>query len=161
MPKLTPIQRQQIHSKFDGVCAYCGERITVKEMQVDHVIPQADMIYNRTGEQFKNQKRIPEFLKHLTPFDLDHPDNLFPACRVCNKWKSAHSLETFRSELEAQAKRLDRDSAAYRMAKRYQQVIERPRPVKFFFETRLTDYCEECKGPCKRKGISCPGEENE
>ena len=161
MPKLTPIQRQQIHSKFDGVCAYCGERITVKEMQVDHVIPQSDLVNHSKGGEFTVQNRIPEFLKHLGPMDLNHPDNLFPACRVCNNWKSWHSVERFREELEAQAKRLDRDSASYRMAKRYQQVIERPRPVKFFFEIRMTDYCEKCKGPCKRKGVSWPGEENE
>ena len=122
--------RQQVHAKFDGHCAYCGEEITIKQMQVDHVIPQY-----RFEQNVANKFRIPVFLNHLTPDDCNHIDNLFPACRVCNKWKSSHDLEFFRHEMEMQVKRLNEYSAPYRMAKRYGQIEETERKVKFYFET--------------------------
>lgn len=134
MPKISKIQRMQIHSKFDGCCAYCGERIELHQMQVDHVIPQSDMEHNRIGGDFKNQNRIPDFLQHLGPFDLNNPDNLFPACRVCNKWKNSFSLKTFKSEIQDQVNRLRRDSAAFRMAERYGLVSETDIKIEFYFE---------------------------
>lgn len=129
--------RQFILEKFNCKCAYCGEEITIKTMQVDHVIPQSDLIYNTQGGEFKNKGVIPGFLKHLKPEDINHPDNLFPSCRVCNKWKSSHSLEFFRSEISQQVTRLRRDSAAFRMAERYDLVFESEGQVEFWFETLI------------------------
>ena len=37
--KLTAAERQQIYEKFGGRCAYCGCKITIKDMQADHVVP--------------------------------------------------------------------------------------------------------------------------
>lgn len=99
-------------------------------MQVDHIIPQSEFIVH-----VKNQWRIPKFLKHLTEYDVNHIDNLMPACRICNKWKSAFTLDQFRNELFEQVKRLNDYSANYRMAKKYGLVIESVRPVVFYFET--------------------------
>lgn len=129
------INRQSILEKFGSKCAYCGEEITDKTMQVDHVIPQSDMEHNRKGEEFKTKSRIPEFLQHIGPFDLNHPDNLFPACRVCNKWKSSYDLETFREEITLQVTRMRRDSAPFRMAERYGLVQETGQEIEFWFET--------------------------
>jgi len=33
------INRELVHSKFGGRCAYCGVEITIKQMQVDHIVP--------------------------------------------------------------------------------------------------------------------------
>lgn len=122
--------RIKVHKKYDGHCAYCGEKIELKDMQVDHIIPQ----FNYRND-ILNDFRIPLFLKHLTLDDLNHIDNLNPACRVCNKWKSAHDLELFRSELQDQINRLNKRSANYRMAKRYNQVVELVKPIIFYFES--------------------------
>lgn len=122
-------QRIEIYSKFNGKCAYCGAEIQVKDMQVDHIIPQMNFI-----QHVRNRFRIPVFLSHLTETDMNHTDNLHPACRVCNKWKSAHDLELFRRELSEQVNRLNSYSTNYRIAKKYGQIQETVAPIRFFFE---------------------------
>lgn len=121
--------RQAVYDKFNGRCAYCGEEIRLKEMQVDHIIPQSYFV-----EHVTKQFRITEFLKHLTIYDVNHIDNLHPACRVCNKWKSAHDLWFFRNELSQQIKRLNERSSNYRIAKKYNQIEEKQSPIIFYFE---------------------------
>jgi len=129
-------QKQNVYDKYKGHCAYCGKKIEIKDMQIDHIIPQ----YSWTVV-FKNKINgsldfmIPDFLKHLTIDDLHHIDNLHPACRVCNKWKSAHHLELFRSEIQEQTKRLQLRSANYRIAKLYGLVSESDVKVRFYFES--------------------------
>ncbi len=125
-------QREKIHSKYQGKCAYCGCEITLKQMQIDHIIPQREFL-----SHVKNRFRIPYFLNHLTEFDVNNEDNLNPACVVCNKWKSAHDLELFRSELFEQIKRLNAYSSNYRIAKRYGLLEESLKPIKFHFEQFL------------------------
>jgi 5-methylcytosine-specific restriction endonuclease McrA len=128
------IDREAIHAKFGGKCAYCGEAIELKEMQVDHVIPQSDLVHNILKDEFKRKETIPHFLRHLLPSDMNHPDNLFPTCKVCNNWKSWHSLEDFRMEISLQVSRLRRDSAAFRMAERYDLINETGHDIEFWFE---------------------------
>lgn len=123
-------QREKIHLKYNGRCAYCGCEITLKQMQIDHIIPQREFLYH-----VRNKWNIPDFLNHLTEFDVNHDDNLNPACAVCNKWKSAYNLELFRSELSEQVKRLNAYSSNYRIAKRYGLVSETPKPIEFYFES--------------------------
>ena len=122
------IDRKKILLRFNGHCAYCGCKL--EKMHIDHVIPQREFEYF-----IKNQRHIPEFLKHLTVSDVNHEDNLFPACSVCNLWKSAHSLEQFRFELGEQIKRLNQRSANYRIAKKYGQIKEAETIIVFYFET--------------------------
>ena len=124
--------RLVIHNKFNGRCAYCGVEIELKQMQVDHVIPHREF-----HTHIKNNYKIPEFLSHLEEHECDHEDNLFPACRVCNLWKSAMDLEYFRSELERQIKRINETSSNYRIAKKYGLVTENPKPIKFYFELNI------------------------
>lgn len=118
--------RADIHAKLNGHCSYCGDPITIAWMQVDHMIPKSDFMGHR------NRGNIPIHLLHVE--HPDHPDNLYPSCRVCNKWKSFHSLDFFRSEIAEQLNRLNNYSSNYRMAKKYGLVQETPKPVKFYFE---------------------------
>lgn len=127
-------KRIEIHSKYNGKCAYCGEDILLKDMQIDHIIPQEMYV-----KHVRNNFRIPSFLKHLTEVDMNHDDNLNPSCRVCNKWKSAHDLEFFRRELSEQVKRLNERSSNYRIAKKYNQIEEVVKPIVFYFETTKKD----------------------
>jgi len=122
-------QRIEVHSKLNGRCAYCGVEIPIKDMQVDHIIPQRNFI-----QHIKNKWRIPPFLNHLSEFDLNHIDNLHPACRVCNNWKKDFDLELFRREISEQIKRLNSYSANYRFAKKYGLIHENLVPIRFFFE---------------------------
>jgi 5-methylcytosine-specific restriction endonuclease McrA len=123
------INRLQIYEKYNGHCAYCGDKLHIKDMQVDHIIPQFSFL-----QHINNKKFIPTFLNHLTKDDVNHYDNLNPACRVCNKWKSSHHLGLFRSEIESQINRLNNYSSNYRMAKKYGQIIETHTLIEFYFE---------------------------
>lgn len=35
-------KREAVYAKYDGHCAYCGEKIAYKDMQVDHFKPLRD-----------------------------------------------------------------------------------------------------------------------
>lgn len=107
--KLTKVQRIEIHKKTDGHCAYCGIEIKIEEMQIDHVFP-----LNRGG--------------------LDSKENMLPACRSCNHYKSTLLLEDFRQEITKWVDRLMRDSVTFKNAIRFGQVVASPQQVIFFFE---------------------------
>lgn len=121
--------RIYVWHKYKKHCSYCGGEIKYQEMQVDHLIPQI-----RFEWFIRHLFRMPKHLTHLTVNDVNHIDNLMPSCRYCNNRKSDADLEFFRSELSEQLKRANKTSANYRMAKRYGQVIETPKPIVFYFE---------------------------
>ena len=66
--------REIIHTKYDGHCAYCGKKITIKQMQIDHIVPL------RSG-------------------GTNEIENLNPSCSRCNHYKRADSLKMFREML--------------------------------------------------------------
>ena len=68
---MTKKTRGIVYNKYNGRCAYCGHEITIKEMQVDHIIPK------RLG-------------------GADALGNYNPSCRICNHYKRATGLETCR-----------------------------------------------------------------
>ena len=115
------INRQEVYDKCGGRCGYCGCEITMKEFQVDHII-----------SQFHYKLKIHK--KYTSNEDMNHIDNLLPTCRVCNKWKSSHSLEQFRIEIGEQIKRLNEYNPNYRFAKKYGLVCETPHDIIFYFE---------------------------
>jgi hypothetical protein len=121
--------REIIFNKYNGHCAYCGEIINFKDMQIDHIIPKHNF-----NMHISNKYKIPENLNHLTLADINHIDNLNPTCRICNKWKSTYHIELFRSELSEQVKRLNKYSSNYRMAKKYGLIKEEIKPIVFYFE---------------------------
>jgi 5-methylcytosine-specific restriction endonuclease McrA len=75
------INRQEVHAKYSGHCAYCGKVITIKEMQVDHIV----------------SKSHHRFIPRQDKFDINNLDNLNPSCRSCNHYKRALSIEDFRN----------------------------------------------------------------
>ena len=42
---ISKAMRQKVYDKYDGHCAYCGRKIKMREMQVDHIIPIAYSYY--------------------------------------------------------------------------------------------------------------------
>lgn len=107
--KLTKEQRQDIYNQFGGRCAYCGEEITIKQMQVDHI-------------------------EALRIGGKDELENMICACRSCNHYKSTFSLELFREQLSEIPKRLRRDIATFRIAERYGLIEIKDKEIKFLFE---------------------------
>ena len=70
---LTKDQRMQIWQKYGGRCAYCGEPIEYKDMQVDHIKP----IFRGWSDSQKQD--LPDGV-----CGDDSMENLNPSCRMCN-----------------------------------------------------------------------------
>mgnify|MGYP002768601008 CR=1 FL=1 len=117
--KLTKAEREKVYALCDGHCAYCGAYTARMNMQIDHVIPM----------QFYE-------CYHASGFDLDSMDNFLPACRSCNHYKSALTLEKFRAAIENYPYVLARDSTTYLNAVRFGVVTPTPKKVQFYFETQ-------------------------
>lgn len=124
------IDRINIYNRMNWKCWYCWINITLKEMQVDHIIPQR----NFKRDIYYKEFNIPNFLKHLDFWDINHIDNLICACRSCNNYKSAFTLEDFRKELWLQIERINKN-ANYKLAKRYWLIKEIKKEIIFYFET--------------------------
>jgi 5-methylcytosine-specific restriction endonuclease McrA len=101
--------REQVYQKYNGRCAYCGHEITLKEMQVDHIVPQ------RLG-------------------GADSLENYNPSCRICNHYKRATRLETWRTvflgELISRIKKI----YIVKVAERYGMITFHEWDKKFYFE---------------------------
>jgi 5-methylcytosine-specific restriction endonuclease McrA len=101
--------REQIYQKYNGHCAYCGCVLAYKDMQVDHI----KSVYGKDGS--------------------NDVDNLFPACRMCNFYKSTFSIDAFRKNLETLHERLQKPFI-YRLALKYGLITEHKDKVVFYFE---------------------------
>lgn len=125
------LDRQKIHEKYNGRCAYCGCEITIKEMQVDHVIPQSNFYWHTRA----NNYFVPDFLKHVD--EVNHPDNLMPTCRACNFYKGEFSLSTFRNQLATTLKANIEKPFQFRLGLKYGMVEIKEWDRKFYFEKKL------------------------
>lgn len=112
-------RKKAVIEKYNYRCAYCGCEITLRGFEIDHIVPKL-LCRQHLG-------RIPK--------EFDELVNLNPACSSCNNYKRAHSLETFRSEIEKQIFRLRRDIPTFRLAERYGLINCTEKDVTFYFET--------------------------
>jgi len=112
---MAKIDRRKVLLKYRGKCAYCGCPITLKNFQVDHIHPQ----YKSHWPEGKN---------------INREENLNPACRSCNNFKSTMDIPTMRKELAEQIERALRMSSQVRRAVKYGQIKLTPGPIVFWFE---------------------------
>ena len=106
-------KREAVYRKYGGHCAYCGGEIAYKDMQVDHYRPLRAWNVEEAG--------------------TDDLDNLMPACRMCNHYKRANSLETFRRYIEEIPRKLH-ENYIYKVGVSYGEIVEKVHSVKFYFE---------------------------
>ncbi len=106
--KITKDIRKKVHDKYHGGCAYCGQYVPYKDMQVDHVTPKCNGGTN----------------------DID---NLMPSCRSCNHYKRAYNLEQFRDAMQTIHKRVIQIYIC-KVAERYGIINVRPFDGRFYFE---------------------------
>lgn len=117
--------RQKVHFKYCGKCAYCGNEIEYKDMQVDHLYPQrlahhytvpkARMAYGCIGN------------------DIDSFENLMPSCRRCNHYKRGYTLKEFRRIMGTLHERITKQYIA-KVAIDYGIINLKPFAGKFYFE---------------------------
>jgi len=109
--------RERVFAKYNEHCAYCGKIIAYNEMQVDHLIPI------RQAEEGKADWR-----------EVENENNYMPSCRMCNHYKRANTLETFRIYIQEIPRKL-RNNYIYKVGVAYGNVIENKKPIEFYFET--------------------------
>lgn len=111
--------RIAVYEKYGGRCAYCGcPIIDIKEMQVDHLV------------------------SHMFNGGEDTLENYMPACEVCNRVKSAYTLEEFRKQIHRcgeihRNRKTPIDADSDKIA-RYYGLTEEDREVTFYFEKEET-----------------------
>lgn len=66
--------REMVWFKYEKRCAYCGDDILYKDLQVDHIVPSVNGGKDEMG-------------------------NYNPSCRSCNFYKGSKHIDTFRREL--------------------------------------------------------------
>lgn len=111
--------RQAVYAKYGGRCAYCGRIISYDAMQVDHFIPKCG--FNESGS--------------------DEFENLMPSCRMCNHYKRAHNLETFRRYIQEIPRKLS-DNYIYKIGVAYGNIVENRKPIVFYFEQQAERRCD-------------------
>lgn len=106
---MTKRTREQVYQKYGGRCAYCGHEIAMKDMQVDHIIPQ------RLG-------------------GASSLENYNPSCRVCNHYKRATRLEAWRTIFLGGLIKRIRKIYIVKVAEQYGMVTFHEWDNKFYFE---------------------------
>ena len=107
--------REIVYNKYKGHCAYCGCVLSISELQIDHVKSR--------------------FLAQYHGKEIDNGiDNLLPACRMCNFYKSASNLEGFRKCLNTVLKDSCKKSFVVRLALKYGFLKTGDWDSKFYFE---------------------------
>ncbi len=101
--------RVKIWEKYVKHCAYCGQEIEYKDMQVDHIFPKY-----RKGENVE--------------------ENYNPACRSCNSTKGTYTIEEFRERLIGDVDRMRRDSPKFRILERFGIIKQVGTKLLFYFE---------------------------
>lgn len=117
IPKKTRIA---LYEKYNHKCAYCGCDLEYKDMQVDHI----KSVYANT-----------DFKQTMTEEEIYSEENLFPACRQCNFYKSTMTLENFRKRIRITMMNNLRKDFGYRLALKYGLIVENPKDIVFYFET--------------------------
>lgn len=78
--RFTIHERHAVYTVHNEKCYMCGRPLTMKSMEVDHLIP----------ESLVGSRELPDVLGRLgraSDFDLNGFENWMPACRECNSGK--------------------------------------------------------------------------
>ena len=100
--------REKVWKKYDCKCAYCGEDLQYKKMQVDHM-----------------------YAKYLG--GKDDIQNYNPSCRQCNFYKSTFTIEEFKQQLATISERIQKPFIV-RLAMKYGIISFKPFCGKLHYE---------------------------
>lgn len=114
--------RLEVFNKYNEHCAYCGNEITLKAMQVDHIVP----IYRNHTDAELARMNITRGTNELSNYN--------PSCARCNRAKGTFTVEGFRAELAKLVPRLERYSNQFRFAVDFGLIEKTQLRVMFYFE---------------------------
>ncbi len=130
---LTKKQREVLKLKFGGRCAYCGDELGDR-WHADHmqaIRRESEFVAAPEGSHYNVVLRHTGRCDHP---ELDHIENMMPACQPCNLYKGGNTLEGWRQQLQELNRKLQDYSKHFRFAKAFGLVIEIDKPVVFYFE---------------------------
>lgn len=126
---LSKKDRQIVHDKFGGKCAYCGCEL-VKGWHVDHFEPVVRKL------KFGNFGQVTSTNEFHRP-ENDCMENYMPSCCSCNILKGSSSLEGFRHFIQNTVNSMSKRFTQYKFAKKYGLIIETGKTVQFYYEKIL------------------------
>lgn len=100
--------REKVWKKYNEKCAYCGNGLEYKDLEVDHIYP-----------------------KHLG--GTDDYENLNPSCKPCNFYKSTFVIDKFREQITTILDRVKKPFIV-RLAIKYGLISFKPFDGLFYFE---------------------------
>lgn len=80
--RFTQSERHAVYSVHGAKCYICGAALTMKTVEIDHVIPESLL------DDPDQLAAVLEALGRPDDFDLNSYENWMPACRPCNLTKS-------------------------------------------------------------------------
>lgn len=107
--------RKIVFDKYDGHCAYCGCRLVITDMQIDHI----------------NSK----YRSKISGNEVDNSiSNYNPSCRMCNFYKGVSNIEEFRYKLQSILQNSISKPFQFRMGQKYGMVSVNEWDGVFYFE---------------------------
>ncbi len=105
------VDRHAVYGKFNSRCAYCGNGLEFKDMQVDHFVPKTK--FEKDG--------------------ADDFDNLMPSCKECNMDKGNLLIDEWRERLVNAAETV-KSSKILASALKFNMIEIKPFSGKFYYE---------------------------
>lgn len=110
-----PLIRQQILMKYNCKCAYCGDKLTINNLTIDHIQPLCRYLpYNQRGP--------------------DTVENYNPSCGSCNFSKSNRNLDEWKYIIQNKVESLLKTHPEFRTVIRLGLVKPVKKEFKFYFE---------------------------
>ena len=107
--------RETVFKKYGGKCAYCGIELDFNNCNIDHIEPLR-----------RKEYKLPKGANEISNYN--------PSCVSCNCSKGVLSIEKWREAIHHKLVSINRDSASYRILKRYELIEETGRRAVFYFE---------------------------
>lgn len=118
MKSFKNIDRLIILKKYNNRCAYCGCKLSIYDLTIDHIMP-----INRKNKYQKIDNNY---------------TNLNPSCLSCNCSKHNMSIDEWRLYIENKHKKLLESEPSYALLNRFKLIKYKPH-FKFYFEKCKND----------------------